>query len=109
MPYAAPRACLRPGCPNVQPCAAHSRRPWAGRGSARARGYNAEHDRIRRELINGVTLCGYCKKRIAMALDHRVPLSQGGRSERSNYVPACGRCHNEKTAREANAARKACA
>ena len=29
-------------------------------------------------------------------MDHRIPLAQGGRSEKSNLVPACKECNHKK-------------
>ncbi len=43
--------------------------------------------------------CGYCGRRTApreLTMDHRVPLIRGGRSVRSNLVPACRACNAAK-------------
>ena len=43
--------------------------------------------------------CGYCGRPTAareLTMDHRVPLVRGGRSVRSNLVPACRACNAAK-------------
>jgi 5-methylcytosine-specific restriction endonuclease McrA len=43
--------------------------------------------------------CYYCERevgRLALTMDHIVPLSRGGRSNKGNLVPACKECNNKK-------------
>ena len=43
--------------------------------------------------------CGYCEQLTPareLTMDHRVPLVRGGRSVRSNLVPACRACNAAK-------------
>ena len=43
--------------------------------------------------------CGYCGRPTPareLTMDHRVPLVRGGRSVRSNFVPACRTCNAAK-------------
>jgi len=43
--------------------------------------------------------CHYCGRKVAPAdltMDHLVPVVRGGRSTRSNVVPACKACNNQK-------------
>jgi len=43
--------------------------------------------------------CGYCGRPTPvreLTMDHRVPLVRGGRSVRSNLVPACRACNAAK-------------
>ena len=43
--------------------------------------------------------CGYCGRPTpsrALTMDHRVPLVRGGRSTKSNCVPACKACNDAK-------------
>lgn len=43
--------------------------------------------------------CGYCDRPTPvreLTMDHRVPLVRGGRSVRSNLVPACRECNAAK-------------
>ena len=43
--------------------------------------------------------CGYCERPTPpreLTMDHRVPLVRGGRSVRSNLVPACRACNAAK-------------
>ena len=51
----------------------------------------------RKKKSSGV--CHYCGRRFTPAeltMDHLIPLSRGGRSERHNIVPACKECNNKK-------------
>ena len=51
----------------------------------------------KRRLARG--RCGYCegpKSPRELTMDHRVPLVRGGRSVRSNLVPACRACNAAK-------------
>ena len=43
--------------------------------------------------------CYYCGKPLKpseVTMDHVVPISEGGRSVKSNVVPACKDCNNKK-------------
>lgn len=47
----------------------------------------------------GQGVCAYCGERVppkALTMDHKVPLVRGGRSTRSNCVPACRTCNQHK-------------
>ncbi|MDY0267919.1 HNH endonuclease [Trichloromonas sp.] len=44
-------------------------------------------------------ICHYCGMKVApkdLTLDHLVPVSRGGKSTKSNCVPACKSCNNQK-------------
>ncbi|CAN2041206.1 5-methylcytosine-specific restriction enzyme A [Candidatus Magnetomoraceae bacterium gMMP-15] len=44
-------------------------------------------------------LCYYCKKSIPakeLTMDHIVPIIRGGKTTKSNVVPACKECNNKK-------------
>lgn len=44
-------------------------------------------------------ICYYCRKKVSpseLTMDHVIPISRGGRSERENIVPACKDCNNKK-------------
>lgn len=44
-------------------------------------------------------ICHYCRRHCPpreLTMDHLVPLSRGGRSVRSNVVPACKECNTRK-------------
>jgi 5-methylcytosine-specific restriction protein A len=44
-------------------------------------------------------ICHYCGQSVApkdLTLDHIVPLARGGRTTKSNCVPACKECNNRK-------------
>ncbi len=51
----------------------------------------------KRRLAKGK--CHYCGKQIpakALTMDHVVPISRGGRSTKTNVVPACKACNVKK-------------
>ncbi|MBI5014115.1 MAG: HNH endonuclease [Deltaproteobacteria bacterium] len=51
----------------------------------------------KRRRSSGV--CHYCGRRFPareLTMDHLVPLIRGGRSVKSNVVPACGECNAKK-------------
>lgn len=44
-------------------------------------------------------ICYYCGMKVApkeLTLDHLVPVSRGGKSTKTNCVPACKSCNNKK-------------
>ncbi len=43
--------------------------------------------------------CGYCGIEAPLTMDHRVPLSRGGRHEIANLIPACKPCNSRKHTR----------
>ena len=51
----------------------------------------------KRQLDRG--RCYYCRKAFPphrLTMDHIVPLSRGGKSNKGNVVPACKDCNNKK-------------
>jgi len=51
----------------------------------------------KRRIADG--LCHYCGREVGarrLTLDHVVPLIRGGKSVRSNIVPACKECNSAK-------------
>lgn len=51
----------------------------------------------RRKIAVGI--CYYCGRKFKpqeLTMDHRIPLSRGGTSERFNIVPACKECNTKK-------------
>lgn len=43
--------------------------------------------------------CYYCNKEVSekeLTMDHVIPLVRGGKSVKSNIVPACKECNNKK-------------
>jgi len=51
----------------------------------------------RRQVERGI--CYYCGRKVSpeeLTMDHKIPLSRGGTSDRINIVPACKECNNKK-------------
>ena len=51
------------------------------------------------QLQKGV--CHYCGKTVGaenLTMDHVIPVARGGKSVRSNCVPCCKECNNQKKA-----------
>ncbi len=51
----------------------------------------------RKKIERGI--CYYCGKKVSpkdLTMDHKIPLSRGGTSERLNLVPACKECNRKK-------------
>ena len=49
--------------------------------------------------VIGKGICSYCGLRFSpreLTMDHKTPLIHGGRSSRSNCVPACFSCNQQK-------------
>lgn len=44
-------------------------------------------------------ICYYCEQKMPpseLTMDHKIPLSKGGKSAKGNVVPSCKTCNNEK-------------
>lgn len=83
------------------------------------RDYRAAHNAKRRALKAGVEIspftgkdwidmkaayghrCVYCGHKKRLTQDHVVPLSRGGKHDKTNIVPACQSCNSRKNARQA--------
>jgi len=95
------RACLAV-CPHFVPCPVHSRKSWADRRSIsrQHRGYDAEHEKLRRKMLGQEPVCRACRRLPATVADHIVPLARGGKPAFGNYQALCVRCSRAKSARE---------
>lgn len=97
--------------PRFRPAGYVPPEPWAtSRGKTRQeRGYGREHDRIRKQVLKEEPLCRACQAQgrvsATVIADHIIPLSQGGRTIRSNYQGLCQPCSDAKTAAESRSAR----
>lgn len=103
-----PIACQQPGCPEVSDrshCPAHRpppRKAWKHRSGegATKRGYDWAWRQLAKRLLRRHPVCQVCGDRLAVAVDHKVPLARGGTGEVSNLQTVCKPCHELKTARE---------
>lgn len=69
---------------------------------------SGDRSKTRRRYLwrNGRRHCHWCGKRLtmrpnargALTVDHLIPLSRGGTHKRSNLVPACRDCNQQKGA-----------
>jgi len=51
----------------------------------------------KKKISSGVCYyCGRIFKPPELTMDHKIPLSRGGKSEKNNLVPACKDCNNRK-------------
>jgi 5-methylcytosine-specific restriction enzyme A len=44
-------------------------------------------------------LCYYCEQKFSsemLTMDHKIPLSKGGKSAKGNVVPSCKECNTKK-------------
>ena len=69
----------------------------AKRGTTTERGYGAEYQRLRKELLADNPPCYWCGKPATTA-DHAIPLALGGANIKTNLVPSCGKCNFGRTA-----------
>lgn len=105
------KVCLQPGCPALvsdRYCQTHKRRREAEdrkrRGTAAARGYDADWKRLRNKYLIAHPLCAHClrqgRKRMAVMVDHIVPLPEGERLDPANLQSLCASHHATKTAND---------
>ena len=62
--------------------------------SAEGNGITARQWRNLKEEYNH--LCAYCNQKKPLAMDHIVPLSEDGRHDAENIIPACRSCNSSK-------------
>lgn len=77
---------------------------WRPTLSRYERGYNANHDRIRRVMLREEPFCRECRKEgretKATHADHIKPKCLGGSDARENYQPLCVAHSRSKSGRE---------
>lgn len=119
MPYAPPRACNRPRCPNLATtrgyCDDHQPPAWAGRDDKRAR-YDGISSGEWRALKARVShrdhgCCYMCGAEpdpdTTFVLDHKVPMAEGGSPrDLENLGLLCPGCDAVKSAAEAERGRQ---
>ena len=107
-PRRAKHPCHYPGCPAlvegrpaycVEHLAMMRAEQDAERGSASARGYDAEWRKVRRRYLKDHPRCMQCG-RPATVVHHVVRVRDGGTNDDSNLRALCARCHNAITMRE---------
>jgi 5-methylcytosine-specific restriction endonuclease McrA len=112
----AAKACSSPGCPNLQPCATHTRKPWESsrrREGLRTRSGSRQQKLRRFVLHRDGFRCHRCREVYSaeqLVCDHVIPIAEGGADDVTNMAPCCegegtNRCHEAKTQEEARRAR----
>lgn len=65
------------------------------------RGYGAEWQKLRRQVLDDDPLCRVCREQgrttLATAVDHIKPKAKGGTDAWDNLRPICDPCHRVKT------------
>lgn len=112
MPTAAPKPCIQCGTlvhDGTSRCAAHKARPGTfadrARGTRHQRGYGAQWDRIREQIMRrDAGICQPCLRHgtqhNAHAVDHIVPKERGGTDDDANLQAICREAHSAKTSAE---------
>jgi 5-methylcytosine-specific restriction enzyme A len=91
----------RGGCPNLQPCPDHERKPWAG--SNRRHELPPDWDRRRRTVLARDPICK-CGNALSTEVHHIGDPHDHSLDELEGI---CAQCHREETQRQAQAARRA--
>lgn len=106
-PTRAARPCTVHGCPQLQPCPVHARKPWAT--SKRAdrldgrSGWDRQAER-RRILRRHKGICHVCGQPGSDTVDHVIPLAEGGQDIPGNLAPIHSTpCHRDKSEAEKRA------
>lgn len=108
MPRAA-STCSTPGCPNLTSygsnrCTQCQRQADTARGTATQRGYDKQHRRFRRHVLERDALCVLCGTGVATVADHypksrRQLVAEGlNPNDPRHGRGLCKRCHDQQTA-----------
>lgn len=77
---------------------------WDSTKTRQERGYGAEHDRMRKQVLAEEPLCRIClaagRVSASKIADHILCKAEGGGDERENYQGLCRSCSDAKTAAE---------
>jgi len=117
MPWLSSHPCRHQGCgvlirgPSGH-CEEHRgearKRQDEARPSAARRGYDAGHRRRRAAFLADHLTCMRPGCGVeSTVLDHKIPLSQGGADDESNWQALCEACHNSWKQRQDRARRRA--
>lgn len=103
----AAKACSEAGCPNLQPCPDHQRKPWDGSRRRTKVGSGHAQSKNRAYVFHrDGDICHVCGLPGANEADHVIALSEGGEDHIDNMAPIHSiPCHRDKTQAEAARAR----
>jgi len=100
-PWALPKPCGHPGCPNTTPCPLHGRpRQWAPdkRKNAGQRGYGNDWAQARKVALKRFDfICQRCGRRAVMV--HHMDKDPQN-NDQSNLMPLCRACHEASHGRK---------
>jgi 5-methylcytosine-specific restriction enzyme A len=84
----------KPRCPTCNK--AYNRFIETSRPSRASRGYDANWQRLSKQLRQAQPYCSICKVTKDLTVDHIIPLSSGGLTVESNLQVLCRRCNSSK-------------
>lgn len=109
MPLRSQHPCTQPGCTTLvrdgAKCELHRKQAEQVRGTSTARGYDYGWRKRRAAYLEQNPWCvdpffdHVGKKRLAIHVDHIIPLADGGADDETNYRGLCKHCHSKKTAK----------
>lgn len=106
----ASKPCNIHGCPNLQPCPDHGRKPWKRNRPRSKLSGSRQQTRARYILERDGGICHVCGYAGANEADHVVPLGEDGPDTIANMRAIHAKpCHENKTLEEAARARRAAA
>lgn len=95
------KPCATPGCPHLEPCPDHQRKPWAASDRGK-RLSSRPWERRRRYVLQRDPICKACDAALSAEVDHIIP---GDNHSYENLQGLCRECHAAKTQQEAAQAR----
>lgn len=103
MPSLPARLCREQPCANREPCPKHPREERRDPRSSSARGYGAEHRRLRRQVLREEPWCPGFPPGVhgtahvpTTVMDHIVSMRRGGTTSRGNTRGLCASCNRRK-------------
>ena len=102
--YYCGRTCKAAACPRCELREQAREQGWTNHsasGSNVDRGYGADWQRARAQVLKRNPRCEYCNLMPSTTVDHLIPKYKGGSDDPSNLRACCNDCHVRKSKREA--------